>query len=94
MPVASAVVHRHSGEGDPLLAALDDIADAELTAAAGLDLTVDPDLARLEQPAGRSPGLDQVRELQQLTEPDAPLTHLDVHGPDASARAGRQARAG
>ena len=76
------------------MAALDDVADAELAAAASLYFTVHPHLPRLEQPTGRSPGLDQVRELQQLPEPDAALTHLDVHGSDANARAGRPARAG
>jgi hypothetical protein len=91
---ATPALQSHSGEGDALLAALDDVADAELTAASSLDLAVDPDLARLEQPAGRSPGLDKVRQLQQLPEPDAPLTHLDVHGRDASARTSRPAPAG
>src|SRR5690242_20559024 len=79
-----------SDQGDGLAGGVDHVADRELAAAAGLDLAVDADVARLEQPAGCAAGLDEVHQLEQLAEPDTALPHLDVHGGHATTRRGQR----
>ena len=58
----------------------DHVAEDELAAAAGLDLAVDRHGAVRDQRLGLGPGLDQVRELQELTQADRLVADRDVGG--------------
>lgn len=60
---------------------LDDVADLELTSTADLDVAVHRDHAVGDEGLSVSAGFDQVGELQELAQPDAPVTDLNVVHP-------------
>ena len=78
-------------DGDCLAADLDHVARRELTAPTGLDLTVHADRAGRQQSPGRSAGVDDVHQLEQLAEPQPAVAGRHLGHADTRCSARRSA---